>query len=274
FQRPQSAPVDTLLGRRDELGQSLRVKIARLIRDDEGSTFAVRPGQRQAGSMFVNLPDLQKGLKQPGHINVIAAGARTAAELDRIISGEISIEDYSLRIQNDATEPAVSVESKQLLIPAAAESAISEAARSLGAAATPTLVYVLNEIATGGSTPKIIPYSTACAMSPASGLTLADGSKAPALGDGEILLNQWAAEDLQAKPGDALRIKYFASRPYGRLEEVEATLTLKGIVAMSGLGADASLTPTYEGITDTKRISDWNPPFPMDMKRIRPKDEA
>jgi ABC-type antimicrobial peptide transport system permease subunit len=43
---------------------------------------------------------------------------------------------------------------------------------------------------------------------------------------------------------------------------------------MTVLGADPGLTPTYEGITNTKRITDWNPPFPMDMKRIRPKDEA
>ena len=49
---------------------------------------------------------------------------------------------------------------------------------------------------------------------------------------------------------------------------------LRGIVAMEGAALDKGLVPEFEGITDAATIADWDLPFPMDLKRIRPKDEA
>ena len=43
---------------------------------------------------------------------------------------------------------------------------------------------------------------------------------------------------------------------------------------MRGLVADAGLTPRYPGIQDARDMSGWSPPFPLDLHRIRPQDEA
>ena len=43
---------------------------------------------------------------------------------------------------------------------------------------------------------------------------------------------------------------------------------------MAGAGGDRTLTPQYPGLTDAPRMGDWDPPFPVDLKRVRPKDEA
>ncbi len=123
-----------------------------------------------------------------------------------------------------------------------------------------------------------IPYSTVTAIDPASipqagRFILTDGRPAPELGRRDILLNDWAAADLQAVPGDCIGLTYYLSRPFGRLETVETTFTLRGIVEMQGWAADPAMTPQYEGITDAQNLSDWDPPFPVDMGRIREVDE-
>ena len=43
---------------------------------------------------------------------------------------------------------------------------------------------------------------------------------------------------------------------------------------MTGLAADRDLVPDYPGITDEVHLADWDPPFPVDLDRIRPEDEA
>ena len=88
-----------------------------------------------------------------------------------------------------------------------------------------------------------------------------------------VWLNAWAADDLQAKVGDRIDLVYLVSKPDGDYREDSITLTLTGIVEMTGPGADRGLTPAFEGITDTDRIDKWNAPFPVDMNRIRPADE-
>jgi hypothetical protein len=45
-----------------------------------------------------------------------------------------------------------------------------------------------------------------------------------------------------------------------------------GIVPVDA--ADRDLAPVYPGISDSLSLRDWDPPFPLDLRRIRPVDEA
>ena len=42
---------------------------------------------------------------------------------------------------------------------------------------------------------------------------------------------------------------------------------------ISGPAADRDFAPHYPGITDTDNLRDWDPPFPIDLRRIRDVDE-
>jgi hypothetical protein len=42
---------------------------------------------------------------------------------------------------------------------------------------------------------------------------------------------------------------------------------------MTGLAADRDLAPRYPGISDTNSLAEWDPPFPLDLGRVRPIDE-
>ena len=43
---------------------------------------------------------------------------------------------------------------------------------------------------------------------------------------------------------------------------------------MTGPAADPGLTPELPGVTDKTNIRDWNPPFPFDNSRIKPRRRA
>ena len=53
----------------------------------------------------------------------------------------------------------------------------------------------------------------------------------------------------------------------------ETTLTVGGILPMTGVGADPTLTPDFPGISDRTTVADWDPSFPVDLKRITQRDE-
>lgn len=115
---------------------------------------------------------------------------------------------------------------------------------------------------------------------PSSEASPADAARAPAdpataaRSEGPVWLNEWAAADLGARTGDAVQLDYFVWTDEGGLETRQATFTLQGVVPMMRVGGDRTLTPDYPGITDAPDLGAWDPPFPVDLSRVRPRDEA
>ena len=92
-----------------------------------------------------------------------------------------------------------------------------------------------------------------------------------------IALNEWAARELGARelgarPGDLVTIEFYVWAATGRLETRSADMRLSRIVPMTA--ADRDFAPFFPGISDTDSLSDWDPPFPVDLSRVRPQDEA
>src|SRR5262249_25508435 len=119
-----------------------------------------------------------------------------------------------------------------------------------------------------------IPYSLITALDWQSMPGLADtvissGNEYPAF----IVLNDWAAEDLGAKVNDEVEIDYYLWEQEGRLVTKTARLRVAAIAPMQGAAADRDFAPDYPGITDTESLADWDPPFPIDLSRVRHKDE-
>jgi putative ABC transport system permease protein len=104
----------------------------------------------------------------------------------------------------------------------------------------------------------------------------AAAAAAPSAGppEGPLWLNEWAADDLDARIGDAVQLEYFLWTDDGGLETRTATFTLQGVLPMMRIGGDRTLTPDYPGITDAPDLSSWDPPFPVDLSLVRPRDEA
>ena len=285
--KPGEAPLETLLGRRDDTVASLRLTVSKIIDVKAAGAFALQQKQAAARSAYVSLAVLQRALGQSQRVNtllVTAADSNANAEsadssLDGGLDEKVTLSDFNLKLKVSEQGGFATLESSNLLIDPPVESAALESVKVLGLESVPNLTYLANSITVvkDGEPGSAIPYSTVAALDPAripaEQFIHADGSAIAELADDAIFINEWAAEDLGAKSGDRISLTYFVSLPGGRLEERTAEFTLSGIVRMSGWAADPGLTPTYEGITNARRLTDWDPPFPFDMKRIREKDE-
>jgi len=284
--KPGAVPLDTLLGRRDELAATLRLTIHAIVPVEGPGGFALKPRQYIPKNAFVDLQALQRALDQPGRVNAllaVGAGDATTAgaladALRAALAHAVTLADYNLSLDIEAAGYAA-LQSSRLLIEPPVERAAMSTASALEAPTARVLTYLANSIGlVGGGDGGAIPYSMVAGIDGAGlaafdGLQADDGTPVRTIADDAILLNTWAAEDLGAGVGDRVRLRYYVTGDFGRLETRSAEFTLAGIVAMRGWGADPGFTPVYEGITDAANLADWDPPFPIDMRRIREKDE-
>ncbi len=195
---------------------------------------------------------------------------------------EPKLTDYGLRL--DRTRRGYfQITSERLLLAPQTEAALEPLIERLvadGGRVEAALTYLVNTIAVGEEeAQRSIPYSTVTAidfaMEPPLGLFhAADGQPLGPLADDEIALNEWAAGQLSAVPGDTVRLTYFSPETtHGDPEERTVEKRLAAVVELGSAAADRALTPRVEGITDELMMGDWDPPFPFDPTRIRPADE-
>lgn len=127
---------------------------------------------------------------------------------------------------------------------------------------TQILTYLANLIRAGD---QATPYSM---------ITAANGRFVPAdMRDNEILINEWLADDLQARPGDRVEVSYYAVDSANHLAERTNSFTVRAVVPLKGIYADRTLMPEFPGIAKAERTQDWDTGFPM-VYKIREKDEA
>lgn len=263
--KPPNASPDTLLGRRDDTALSLRLPVRAIVPAEGMAAFSLHPGHRVPRNAFVPLSLLQRVLGRPGQANRILVSIEDRGLQERLHE-HLALADLDLTLRTDDARGYVALESKRFLLEPEVERAALAVADEIGATASRILTYLANDIAlesdvrVGG-----IPYSTVTALDDAAFLTPTND---------EIVLNEWAAADLGAAIGDRVRLSYYVTGPFGELDTRKAVFTLSGVVSLAGGAADPGFTPLYEGITDSKSIADWDPPFPVDLKRIRPKDDA
>jgi ABC-type lipoprotein release transport system permease subunit len=90
---------------------------------------------------------------------------------------------------------------------------------------------------------------------------------------GEILINRWLADDLDAKPGDSVTLSYFMVGPLRNLTIEKARFRITGIIAMDDPTCDPLLMPEIPGLSDAGNCRDWESSIPIDLDKIRDKDE-
>jgi putative ABC transport system permease protein len=139
---------------------------------------------------------------------------------------------------------------------------IAQAAMARAPGAELILTYFVNELRDGTNS---TPYSM---------VTAATAPLVPArMGDDQILINQWLADDLHAKPGDEVELTYFIPGTTKRMEEKRDRFRVYAIVPMEGPANDRSLLPDFPGIAKAESTANWDAGFPIDLGKIRPTDE-
>lgn len=256
FERPGEVPRETLLGDREaeDVLVGARFRVARVIPDTGLGGFGFAAQQARPRNAFVSLALLQRLLGREGRVNALVASGEGADPRPAL-----RLEDLGLRVVRGTHH--VSLETDGFFLKPAAVAATQTLASELRVTPHPVFTYLATSLRVAG---RSVPYSMVAGLSSV-------GAIAPK--SGEVVLNEWAADDLAARRGDVVELRYLVMSPGGGLAERRADLRVAGVVAMVGAGADRSLTPAFPGIENTADIAAWDPPFPVELSRIRPKDE-
>ena len=280
-QKPSAIPLGSLHGRRDDLGETMRLRIQQVLASDDLGEFSFRPQQGLSRAVFVTLGRMQRDLGLDRQANTIllgTGGADTPAQdttaavaaIETALRAETRLDDLGVRVRVLEGRDALVVESAAGLlgddIVAAARSAAAEA----GMTDQPILTYLANEIRFGD---RLTPYSLVTALDLEAFALAEVDPGATGTDPPPILLNGWTADDLQAAPGDVVSVQYFLWEDAGALLTEETEFRVAAVVPLEGLAADQDFAPEYPGITEATNVSDWDPPFPIDLDLVRPKDE-
>ena len=316
--RISDMPGQALLAKRSrtESLTILRLTVSRVERGDGfAGAFRLDASQRVGHSAWVNLDDLQRAVGQPGRANLllVAGGeaAPSAETLAQALGQAVRLEDYGLHVEPEslaasrptsnqaststpATAPAAPpggfamLGSDETYLPPPVEPAADACAGRIGiprqqgaglprqhGAGLAAGIASRRRARFAAGSGKVIRYAVAAGLSELDGQPLAND---------QIALNQWAADQLSATPGDGVELAYYVREPTGELREVRRagpadsgnqTFHVERIVPMSGLGADAALTPKFPGLTDAASIRDWKPPqgLAINLNLVTPADD-
>ncbi|HEV2861594.1 MAG TPA: ABC transporter permease [Pyrinomonadaceae bacterium] len=278
-EQPSDIPVESLHGRKDDVGSSARLTVRETLAAEEMGEFSVRPQQAEVRAVFVPLASLQRSLDRVGRVDTILYAARGEApegpearaqteKLREVIRGAATLEDLGVKLRALDANRGLALESESGLVGDALAESAREAARRTGMTAEPVLSYLANSVRANG---REVPYSIVTAFGEeAFGKLLKEGSEAS---PSSVVLNEWAARELGARAGDAVSMEYYVWETEGRLSTREAEFRVAGVVPVEGAAADRDLVPEYPGISGASSVADWDPPFPVDLSRIRPQDE-
>jgi putative ABC transport system permease protein len=271
LQKPSEVPIESLFGRKEDVGRTVRLTLAGVLPRDRLGEFSVTPQQADIRAVFAPIRRLQRDLAVPGQVNTIlvAGGSRTDAGL----RSAVRLEDLGVRVTTVENARSVIVEGASGIVSEALETAARRAAGTLDVPPVPVFTYLANSLRKGA---RRIPYSlvtaTDLSLLPPTGVAGASPAVTPTSADA-IVLNEWAARELAAAPGDRIDVDYYFWDPTVGLVTRSASFTLSRIVPIAGLAADRRLAPDYPGITGSNSLADWDPPFPIDLSRVRPEDE-
>jgi putative ABC transport system permease protein len=295
-QKPSTIPIESLHSKKEDLGKSLRLMMRDPLSSEALGEFSLQAQQGATPAVFVSLKMLQKELEQEGKVNLILIdevpgknpSAQTSA-LYKILKDVGSFEDYGIKLRVLSDREALSVESVAGLVPDTLAESIQQAAQSARTGgAWPYLSYLVNGIRRDDG--RTIPYSivtsvedkmleylqhdelghrTGCDATVPAGM----GRDSKTAHLPPLILNQWAASDLNATLGERVTLDYYVWLEEGRLVTRSTEFRVACVIPMTGLAADRDLVPDYPGITEAETFSEWDPPFPIDLNRIRPQDE-
>ena len=248
----------------------VRVRVKAVAGIQELGRFSLRISQTAPYNVFISLAYLNLVMELENKSNLVLISHDGSLSQDEV---GVSLRkawcplDAGLRIRDVSTLDEIELSSERVFL----EPAIIEAFQVPGMDRQEILTYFVNSItAEAGQTPYSF-VSTWSAGQPTGLSPRGQGVTAP--GAHGIILNDWLAADLGTAAGDSARLAYFVPGPLRKLEERAVSLKVEGIVPMKGYFADPDLMPDLPGLSDAGHCRDWEAGIPIDLGKIRDKDE-
>lgn len=247
IEKPGLLPGDApLASRKEDRTVRGRFTVKRILSDDELGRFGLSANQVVPYNAFVNLQGLGSRTELAGKANLLLTDVSAPdAALKKIWAAD----DFGFRFRQQGA--LVQLESAGIYLePEAARASLSVPG------AEGTLTYLVNSIS---KDLKSTPYSFVLAREESG------------LHDDEIIIGRWLANELGAKPGDPVVMKYFELLVANRFEARERIFTVRRIIEMNDLAAERELAPRFPGLTDVDRCADWDVGIPMEKSQLEDK---
>ena len=219
IQKPTALSRDLIFSTENADSQAWPIKIAGITPDDVMGRFSLQTLQEPPLNIFVPIDWLAEKIAQPDMANLLLAGdAGSLSEMEARLKQSATLTDYGLELRHIESQNVFELRSPRIFL----DAAIGKTAKQTGTGAAAVLTYFVNEIRSGKKT---TPYSMVAGLDASSGLVL---------GDDEIAINEWLANDLNIDEGAAIELTYFQVTPTRKLVEQTHTFTVTRVVPMMG----------------------------------------
>ncbi|MHC4539215.1 MAG: ABC transporter permease, partial [Planctomycetota bacterium] len=267
IEKPSLMSRDLPLTPDSDLSMAFRLGVRAIASESEFGRFSLRANQTVPLNVFVPLSWIQQKTDRAGGANVLLVAVNpkrqvTPADASEALAKCWQLADAGLELRRLDGHGVLEMRSKRVFIDESLGfSAMTEADGAVG-----VLTYFVNELRFGE---KATPYSMVTAMGPSqTGGLIPDD-----MGDDEILINQWLAEDLGAAPGDLVELSYYVLTTMRKLQEQKDSFRVRAILPMEPPAVDPELMPDFPGLTGVENCRDWDAGIPIDLDKIRKKDE-
>ena len=279
LQKPSEIPLESLYARKEDMARTVRLTLTAALPRESLGEFSLQPQQGDVRAVFAPLRRLQRDLAAAGQVNtVLVQDSADDAAVNAAFQRAVTLDDIGVRVAATDDTLALRVESASGIISAPLEEAARKAGTAAGLPAPlPVFTYLANTIRIRD---REVPYSLVTGIDlgalPPSAPSAPRASTAPPSGDAAtpLVLNTWAARELDAAVGDPVELEFYLWDANAGLRTSKAPFVVSAIVPMTGLAGDRHLAPEYPGITGAESLADWDPPFPLDLARVRKQDEA
>ncbi len=263
FEKLDGMPKDSPLSDDSEITVAERFKIKFIADDEKFGRFGLKSEQIAPYNVFLSIGKLASLMSVENSANMLLVNPKTKSmiglnELNSNLKSIWNMEDSGIKLYEFKNVHGIELRSDRVFL----DKVIIDASINTGINYSEILTYFVNQIDIGNNS---TPYSFVTAASP----ELLDFT----IGRNDILINQWAAKDLNANVGSKLSLKYFTIGKKGNLSIDSSNFVVSKIVSMDGIYNDKNLLPDYPGLVESESCMDWHPGIPIDFKKIRKKDE-
>jgi len=231
---------------------SLRLTFEGIVGVEEGGNISMKNEQILPFNIFINRSELAEAIETEKKINLILTDKTVSAEeLDFVWN--YSLSGLSVNCKDGFTE----ILSDRVFL----QEKVVETICKNNQKPNRLFSYLANSIQMNESS---IPYSF---------VTATDCYQDQTLQKEDIILSDYSAKRLQAKPGDRILMTYFTSHDLKTLKTDSLFLKVKSIVPLSELLDDKTLSADFPGLSDVERCTDWDSDLPINMNLITDEDE-
>ncbi len=261
---PGSLSKDAPLSGESEQTTPFTAEVTTILDNEQFGGYSLKSEQIPPATLFVRRDRLEAVIEQSNRANLLLGGrSLEAGAFSEAVESSWQLEDLQLSVAPAGEGGVQQMISSRVFF----DGVLVKALETISTASAPVLTYLATDIAKAPAE-RGTPYSMVAGVGPAL-----NGIVTSELGEDEILLSDWLAEDLGAKEGDTITLTYNVVGSGRALVEQRKTFTVAGIAPLEQNGWDRSWTPEFPGIFDVDGLDDWEPGIPIDRDRIRQKDD-